>query len=520
MESFQTRETWTVSKPSVRSARGLVSTQHYLASEAGARVLRDGGNAVDAAVASGLALGVVEPWMSGIGGGGFMQFYEASTGEVHGIDFAMCAPRSLDPADYPLVEGTNASDKFNWPTVLEDRHTTGPYSIAVPGYIAGARLALESFGTWSWADVIASSLELVRFGLPLDWYATHKITNAARDLFRYPASRQMYLPDGLPPVGPVTGEITGLPWQRLVDTYERLAVEGPGAFYRGTLADDLVADSIEVGSSIRAVDLEAYAAETFDGAVTEYRGAKIWAPQGLNAGPTLERALQLLSERLKPVGGRPNAAAYCTYSDVLLEVYAERLETMGAQAGSGNTSHQGAVDSEGNIVTWTQTVMSAFGSKVVLPRTGVTMNNGIMWFDPVPGRANSIIPGLRPLSNMCPTIVERSDGFRFAVGACGGRKIFPAVMQLISFLVDYEMSLDDAMHAPRIDASGTEEVSVDPRLDSSIVEALLRGRTCTVAEQGVYPGRYALPNVVGQQPDGEFVGAAYVLSPTAHIAAV
>ena len=517
MKPYQSRETWTISKPAVRGDRGLVSTQHYLASEAGARVLRDGGNAVDAAVAAGLALGVVEPWMSGIGGGGFMQYFDASTGRVEGVDFAMCAPIGLDPNDYPLVEGTNASDKFNWPTVLEDRHTTGPYSIAVPGYIAGAQRALERFGTWSWADVIAPSLELVRFGLPLDWYTSHKIMNSARELIQFPASQRIYLPDGLPPVGSISGEVSGLSWRELVETYECLSAEGPSAFYRGDLAAALAQDAEDVGSSVRLADLERYEASEFDGVVTEYRGAKIWAPQGLNAGPSLVRALEELEARMPVDAGGPDAGAYCAYADVLLEVYAERLERIGAQAGSGNTSHQGVVDADGNIVTWTQTVMSAFGSKVVLPRTGVTMNNGIMWFDPVPGRPNSITPGVRPLSNMCPTLVEREDGFRFAVGACGGRKIFPAVMQIISFLVDYGMSLDDAMHTPRIDVSGTDEVSVDPRLSDDSIAALQAGRNCTVAEHGVFPSRYALPNVVGQDADG-FIGGAFVMSPTANIA--
>ena len=518
MKPYQSRETWTVSKPPVRGDRGLVSTQHYLASEAGARVLRDGGNAVDAAVAAGLALGVVEPWMSGIGGGGFMQHYDAATGQVAGIDFAMSAPAGLDPADYPLIEGTNASDKFNWPSVLDDRHTTGPYSIAVPGYIAGAQLARERFGTWSWADVIAPSLELVRFGLPLDWYASHKITNSARDLARYPASRRLYLPDGLPPIGPVSGEVIGLDWRELVETYERLAAEGPRAFYQGDLATALAQDAEDVGSSMRRNDLERYEAMAFDGVLTHYRGAKIWAPQGANAGPSLVQALTHLEARIGDGLRGPDAAAYCAYADVLLDVYENRLKTMGAHAGSGNTSHQGAVDGDGNIVTWTQTVMSAFGSKVVMPRTGVTMNNGIMWFDPVPGCPNSITPGVRPLSNMCPTIVEREDGFRFAVGACGGRKIFPAVMQVISFLVDFGMSLDEAMHTPRIDVSGTEEVSVDPTLPPHVIAALQAGRHCTLAEQGVFPSRYALPNVVGQDADG-FLGAAYIASPTAQIAA-
>ena len=111
----------------------------------------------------------------------------------------------------------------------------------------------------------------------------------------------------------------------------------------------------------------------------------------------------------------------------------------------------------------TMTLLSLFGSKVMLPRTGILMNNGMMWFDPRSGRPNSISPGKRPLSNMCPTILLREDGQRFALGASGGRRIMPAVFQLISFLTDYGMDVEAAMHQPRIDISGTDLVTLDDR---------------------------------------------------------
>lgn len=532
VQPYQMRETWRVTKPAVRGERGLVSTQHYLASEAGASILRAGGNAADAAVAAGLALGVVEPWMSGIGGGGFMQWMDATSdatlkatsktvaaGAVSGVDFAMVSPQGLDPADYPLVAGTNAADKFNWPTVFEDRHTTGPYSIAVPGYLAGICAVLTRYGTMSLADVMAPALELVRFGLPLDWLATQKISNNARDLRNYAASARMYLPHGLPPVGPVNGEVTGLPWRELVTTYEALATDGIEGFYSGALAATLAQDAHDVGSSMRLSDLQAYSAHPFEGKPVHYRDARVWAPQGLNAGPSLEYALSALQTRWAAASSGPDGAAYAHYADVLLEAYARRLATMGVASGSGNTSHLGVIDGAGNVVSWTQTIMSAFGSKVVMPSTGITMNNGIMWFDPVPGRPNSIQPGVRPLSNMCPAIVELANGCRLAVGACGGRKILPAVFQLISFMVDYRMSLEEAMHTPRIDVSGTDEVAVDNRLSADVVRVVSDGRRCKVAQHGVYPNQFALPNIVALH-DGVYSGGAFIMSPTAAVIAV
>ncbi len=191
-------ETWDVRKPAVAGDLGLVASQHYLASAVGAKVLTEGGNAVDAAVAAGLAIGTVEPWMSGLGGGGFMVVYAAATGKVEAVDFGMQAPAALDPADYPL-SGAQGGDLFAWPAVVEDRNVFGPQSIAVPGYVAGMSLALERFGTRSWQASLAPAIALAEGGLSVDWYAAIKILACAKTLAGFEHSRQTYLPDGLPP---------------------------------------------------------------------------------------------------------------------------------------------------------------------------------------------------------------------------------------------------------------------------------------------------------------------------------
>ena len=171
------------------------------------------------------------------------------------------------------------------------------------------------------------------------------------------------------------------------------------------------------------------------------------------------------------------------------------------------------------MVALTQTLLSIFGSRVVLPGTGVLMNNGMMWFDPRPGRPNSIAPGKWPLSNMCPTVVERADGLRFAAGASGGRRILPAVFQLVSFLVDYAMSMEEAMHTPRIDASGAARVTADRALPADVLDALARHHDLLVARHGVYPAFYASPNLAGYESAGGMaVGAACVTSPWARAA--
>ena len=144
---------FTLTRPAVTGHNGIVACQHYMAAEAGTAVLEAGGNAIDAAVTTALAMGVVEPWMSGIGGGGFMLYGEAATGKVHVIDFGMIAPRALDPSRYELENGGSGNDAlFTWPKVADDRNQVGSESIAVPGAVAGFSAALERFGTIAWVD--------------------------------------------------------------------------------------------------------------------------------------------------------------------------------------------------------------------------------------------------------------------------------------------------------------------------------------------------------------------------------
>src|SRR5687767_1979564 len=194
-------QNWHVRKPVVQSRGGIVATQDRVAGEVGARVLASGGNAVDAAVATGFALAAVEPWNSGLGGVGFMLVYLAKENRVEVVDFGPISPRGLNPADYPMTGGFT-TDLFTWPTVKDDRNVHGPNSIAVPGHVDGLALALEKFGTMRFAHVIAPAIELADLGLPVDWFLTLKVATTAKELARYPSTRDVWLPGGLPPVTP------------------------------------------------------------------------------------------------------------------------------------------------------------------------------------------------------------------------------------------------------------------------------------------------------------------------------
>ena len=515
-------EHWQLRKPVVRGDGGVVATQHHLASEVGAGVLRDGGNAVDAAVAAGLAIGAVEPWMSGIGGGGYMSVYLAREDAVRVVEFGMRAPLAARPEDYPLADGTTGADTFNWPAVVGDANVEGPLAVATPGYVKGVALALERFGTLSWEAAIEPGCRLAAVGVPLDWYAAQRIASHAHHLVKFDETRRVYLPAGLPPAAPTDGSTGRVPLGELGATYRRLQVAGPEDYYHGALARDIAADLAAVGSRMRLADLEDYQAALAEPLERRYRDARVASPGHMTAGPSLMHALALVEDHGFH-GAAPDLDATVAYIEALRSVYDYRIEHIG-EGGEGvlptHTSHLCVADAEGNLVSLTQTVMSAFGARIMLPRTGILMNNGMMWFDPRPGRPNSVAGGRRPLCNMLPTIVRRDDGAVWALGASGGRKILASVFQLVSFVLDYGMELDEAVHRARIDVSGNEDVGVMAHMAEDIVAALEdRYPTAKVFPNGVSPALFACPQIVERGADGALSGGVFVASPHARVAA-
>ena len=515
MSVFPYTETWQLRKSAVESRHGLVVSQHHLASDVGAKVLAAGGNAVDAAVAASFAIGAVEPWMSGMGGGGYMLHRSAKTGVVDCLSFGMVAPVGVDPADYPLIAGTD-SDLFAWPAVVDDRNVKGAHSIAVPGHVAGMALALKTFGTRSWTQTLAPAIALAEEGMAIDWYASLKIASNAADLAEFAESARTYLPNGQVPVADWSSPLPQIKLGNLANTLRRLAEAGPEDFYQGQIADLLIADLGALGSRISHADLAAYQATLTPAGQATYRDSEVYVAPGFTAGPTLHHALAMLEQRLD-AADEPDADAYAAYVQCLIDAYEHRLSTMGDiddTPSPGCTTHMCVVDAEGNMVALTQTLLSIFGSRVMLPATGVLMNNGIMWFDPRVGQPNSIRPGAHALSNMCPTIVKRSDDVWFGLGASGGRRIMPAVFQLLSFLVDYKMPLDDAIHTARVDFSGSGVVTANNRLCAQALEQLHASFDVQVVQDSVYPSYFACPNVAGRDmQEGLNLGAAFVTSP-------
>ncbi|MGZ5232778.1 MAG: gamma-glutamyltransferase, partial [Burkholderiales bacterium] len=215
-------QNWHVRKPITQSRDGIVATQNRVAGQAGAEILRAGGNAVDAAVATGFSLAAVEPWNSGLGGVGFMLVYLAKEQRVEVVDFGPISPRKLDPAAYPLTGGYT-SDLFTWPTVQDDRNVHGPLSIAIPGHVDGLGLALEKFGTMRFADVMRPAIALADKGIAVDWFLTLKVATNMRELGTYPTTKDIWLPNGFPPVTAPGAALGRLILRNLAATMRRLA---------------------------------------------------------------------------------------------------------------------------------------------------------------------------------------------------------------------------------------------------------------------------------------------------------
>lgn len=514
MDMFPTVETWQLRKSAVQSEAGIVVSQNYMASDVGAKVLAEGGNAVDAAIATSFAISAVEPWMSGLGGGGYMQIYLAKENRVETIDFGMVSPSGLDPERYKLVEGTD-SDLFSWPSVSGEINVMGPHSIAVPGQVAGMALSLEQFGTRDWQTLIAPAIKLAEEGLAVDWYATLKIASNASELALYPEAAKTYLPQGFAPAADWTSPLPKIQLGNLHATLTRLSSAGYTDFYCGKIAEDIVGDMQSLGSTITLDDMSKYRARVVDPLTINYRDSVIHAADGLTAGPTLDHALEVLGDAMNPQMST-ESERYVAYANALRVAYDQRLASIGHAARPTSTTHLSVVDTEGNLVALTQTLLSVFGSRVMLPKTGVLMNNGIMWFDPRSSKPNSIAPGARPLCNMCPVIVQTGEGYQYAMGASGGRRIMPAVMQLISSVCDFGADIDTAMHSPRIDYSGTGRVTANNLLSGATISVLQDQFEVDVVVDSVYPSYFACPNVAGRGTAlGTNFGSAFINSPWA-----
>ena len=450
------------------SPRAAASSPRRTASQraVGAEILAAGGNAVDAVVATAFALSrarAVEQRARRASASWSCTRPARAAAQV--VDFGPIAPRGLDPRAYPLT-GETATDLFPWPRVEDDRNVHGPLSFAVPAAVRGYAAAVERFGRMKWRDLVTPAIALAREGLPLDWFMTLKIatsaepncaatTKAAGFICATGCRRSRRRPAPRP-----TCRWAGSPTR-----WRGSPTRGRTISTRGEIARAVVADAQAGGGVLSLADLAECQARIVPALDISYRGTVFEAARGLSAAPTLADILGRLCAQEIRQGARRRAISSRSPRRCRRPTLT-RLAGLGdgESAGATCTTHITATDRDGGIAALTTTLLSSFGSRYVLPQTGILMNNGIMWFDPRPGRPNSMAPGKRALTNMCPLIVARGGRPWFGAGASGGRRIVGAVTQMASFVVDFGMSPDEAAHHPRVDVRGEAGIEFDNRL--------------------------------------------------------
>jgi gamma-glutamyltranspeptidase / glutathione hydrolase len=501
-------ETWHLTKPAASGRRGIVVSQARAGAEAGIAILEAGGNAIDAAVAAVMALASQEPWNSGLGGyGGFAIVHRAGQGRAEVVDFGPVSPRNLT-TDRFRPTGRMSATGFRWAEVEGDANVHGPLAVAVPSAVAGCETLHTRWGRLPMAEVMAPAVALAERGLQLDWFATLKIAAAARDLRRYPETARIYLRDGLPPAPPAEGNPGYIPLGNLAATMDRLARAGWRDFYQGEIAAAFVRDQKAVGGVIDAEDLRACAARVVPALQVPWRGGRVLQlADGMTATPALLPVLAAMREA--GYGVAPDAAWYRRLAGALRAAYAARLD----DGGETCTTHLTVCDAEGTMVSMTTTLMAGFGSRVVLPETGMLMNNGIMLFDPVPGRANSLAPGKRALTNMAPMVLREGDRPLLAAGASGGRHIMAATFQLMTYIADFGMDPQEAAHAARISVAGPDRVSVDADLGEAVAAALAEDAPVDLVRRYITPANFANPNAIVRHENGSATGVADNRSP-------
>jgi len=503
---------FTTEKQEAVASRGMVAANHPLAAAAGLEMLAMGGNAIDAAVATAFALTVVEPMMVSIFGAGFVNFYDASTGNSVIVDNYTVAPAAATPDMYTPVSET-------WPDYLETverKNRIGYLAVAVPGALKSWCYLEAGYGRLDLETVLQPAIRYAARGFPASPYLVDIIRNCQQDLARFPASRARFLPDGEPPH----------PGQKLVcgdyaQTLQCIAQEGADALYKGALGDIVVHDIAAHGGMLTREDLQCYSLARREAVRGNYRGHEIVTVGPPSAGGVhIIQMLNILEQFDMAALGFGTAASVHVLAEALKIAFADRFEYLGDPAfmeipvrgliskfyavarrrqinlqsasdfdagnpwayrsTSGHTTHLTVADAAGNVVAMTQTIHEAFGAKVTVPGTGIVLNNTMYIFDPHPKRANSIAPGKRMLSSMSPTIVFRGRRPCMALGTPGGTRIFATVLQAIVNVIDHGMTLQEAVEAPRIWTQG-QALEVEPGIAPAVRHELtVRGHDVKV----------------------------------------
>ena len=510
----------TASRPAVEAQHGMVvSSQHY-ASEAGLRILQQGGNAIDAAVAVGYALAVVDPCCGNIGGGGFMVLHLADGRETF-INFRETAPAAARESMFLDAQGNP----------IKDLSLYGYLASGVPGTVMGLDRALSEYGTMARNKVMAPAIELARDGYVLSRADTDILDVGARRFAKDPVAAEIFLrPDGTPLL---PGDLHVQ--KDLAATLSLIAEKGPDAFYKGPVAEAVEKASRANGGILTAQDFASYRTTQSPPLTCTYRGYRLAsAPPPSSGGATLCEILNILEGYdMKGLGFHSAQAVHVmveamrhafldrnTYladpefvknplERLLSKDYAAAIRskidplaaTPSSQLGPGiepheksETTHFSVVDKDGNAVSVTFTINGAFGANVIAPGTGFFLNDEMDDFTVKPGvpnlfglvqgSANAIAPGKRPLSSMSPTLVSKDGKVLLVLGSPGGSRIITITAETIMNIIDYGMAPQEAVDAPRIHHQWLPDVVFDEAFGlSPDTRELLEKRGYKIVEQ-------------------------------------
>jgi gamma-glutamyltranspeptidase/glutathione hydrolase len=498
-------------RQAVGGRHGAVAAEHRLASLAGVELLRAGGNAVDAAAAAILASGVVNPSSSGIGGGGFLVVYRAADARAHTVDFREAAPL-IASRDLFVRDGR----------VDAAASKRGGLAVGTPGEIAGLALALSRFGTKSLAEVAAPAIRIARDGFVVEEHLARVIAALREPIAADPGLAAVFLhADGTPVHA---GETLRRP--ALARTLEIVGERGPGAFYEGEIAADVLTAVRAHGGLLSSEDLKAYKAIERPPIVTAYGRWKVVgvAPPS-SGGGVIGEALNVLAPYRPSALGRDSATYLHVLAESLKAAFADRAQWYGdpgfvevpierllspahaadlrsrisavkaappdafgtaLQAADAGTAHVSVVDAAGNAVAATSSVNTPFGALVSVPGRDIVLNNTMDDFSAQPGvpnayglvgsEANAVAPGKRPLSSMSPTIVLDGQGaVRLVVGASGGPRIISATLQVLLNVLEFSMDVGPAVKAPRIHHQWRPAVlAVEAGVPQTVRDSLVR----------------------------------------------
>ncbi len=528
---------FTTEKTPAAGEQGVVVTNHPIASAAGVQMLAQGGNAIDAAVAALFTLTVVEPMMVGLFGAGWTNI-RFGDGRHRIIDNYSCAPAAATPELFEPV-----SDQ--WPDYMATvgrANELGHLAVGVPGTLKAWTELITDHGALDLPTVMAPAIHHADRGFRITPYLATSIATHAKDLAASPEPSALFLPSGSP-LQP--GDLLRQP--ELADSLRLVATDGAAALYGGSLGR-VVADDIQRhGGILTLADLEQYRTIERPPLSRTYRGHEITVPPPpCSGGLHILQILELLSAHDVGAMGYGTADSFHLLAECFGIAFADRAAHVGdpavaevpvdwllspsyaAERRAGidlarrsvpapgappivepsHTTQVTTADADGTVVSMTQTINAAFGAKVMTPGTGLLLNNTMAMFDPHPGQANSVGPSKRMTSSMAPTIVSKDGRPVLALGTPGGVRIFPSVTQAIINVIDHQMSIQEAIEAPRVWTQGQDlEVEADDSqsfgVDPALRDALSRRGHRVKAVPNIAGGM----NAVSFTPEGT-VGAA------------